>query len=75
MVHDQISIVNSIRVDDCTFELAIIASNVPDEQQRWMVNFSLVSCIYHWIGNKRCKRGERVLKQPTVWISIIKITN
>ena len=35
----------------------------------------LLSCIYQWIGNKRCKRGERVLKQPTVWISIIKITN
>ena len=34
-----------------------------------------LSCIYQWIGNKRCKRGERVLKQPTVWISIIKITN
>ena len=34
-----------------------------------------VLCIWHWIGKNRCRTGERVLKQATVWISFIKISN
>ena len=37
------NIANSVHVDDWTVELVIIAGNVPDEKQRWMVAFSLAN--------------------------------
>ena len=40
-----------------------------------MPKYFFMLCIWHWIGKNRCKTGERVLKQATVWISIIKISN
>ena len=39
----------SVRVDDWTTELAIIAGNVPDEKQRWM-DGSFVSCKLNWLS-------------------------
>ena len=40
-----------------------------------VITQSVLLCIWHWISKNTGKTGERVLKQATVWISFIQISN